>query len=140
MKDQLVSFETAKLAKERGFTWKCMHGIHCSHFHFYEKKGMDANIPFKDEFLPKPKDWNNYDDGIFHKLNPQVKKGKIRPYLSLPTQSLLLKWLRERHNLILIITMPTEGSTYYGYYIKNMNFPTYKTKYQKDLIDRKSVV
>ena len=64
MEDQLISFETAKLAKEKGF-W----GI----FLLYKKDGTTWNSCFlgEDEF---------------------------KECYPAPTQSLLQKWLREKHN------------------------------------------
>lgn len=71
MKEQLISFETAKLAKEKGFDW--------STFDSYSKGILKSNT------LHNSYDFNN---------DPNFK-GR----LSAPTQSLLQKWLREVHNI-----------------------------------------
>ena len=65
MEEQLISFETAKLAKEKEFN---ISGIN-----IYENKELLCNVEFKN--------WNN---------------GTLCILAS--TQSLLQKWLREKHN------------------------------------------
>lgn len=67
MKDQLVSFETAILAKEKGFSEEVTYG--------YDQFGRN----FHRDYIP-------------HDYN-------IRGLISAPTQSLLQKWLREKHNI-----------------------------------------
>ena len=71
MKDELVSFETAKLAKEKGFNEPCN-----SFYDLYNNpdNNLIISISVKDN-------WNNYKS------------------ISVPTQSLLQKWLREVHNI-----------------------------------------
>tara|TARA_R110002012_G_C11328222_1_gene576686 strand:- start:196 stop:495 length:300 start_codon:yes stop_codon:yes gene_type:complete len=77
MKEQLISFETAKLAKEKGFNWPCL----C-----YRQKSAVIGDETILEVMEGEKyyDWNSY---------PQV------PFYSMPTQSLLQKWLREVYNV-----------------------------------------
>lgn len=70
MKEQLIEFETAKLAKQKGFDWD-------SYVYYLP----DESIYQTDD----PKDYNN-------------KFGRSGTY-SAPTQSLLQKWLREKHEL-----------------------------------------
>lgn len=72
MKDQLISFETAKLAKEKGFG-----------------KTLDTIYPhaYKDEKTLVLNSCNNCEDG----------------FISAPTQSELQKWLREVHNIHLLV-------------------------------------
>ena len=70
MKDQLITFETAKLAKEKGFEI----GLHKGYF---EKK--------EDE-------WVVYETAI-RLFNTQSDSFEA------PTQSLLQKWLREKHKI-----------------------------------------
>lgn len=76
MKEQLISFETAKLAKEKGFwiaSYKC-----------YNKTGF-LNDTCNDEAVSFKYDYRTL---------PSNDK-----YLA-PTQSLLQAWLREEHNII----------------------------------------
>lgn len=88
MKDELVSFKTAKLAKDKGF-----------------------NLPLSSN--------NNYFNS----------SGNVRPYMSFtpaslayyidaPTQTLLQRWLREKHNIIVssnhyMFAVDSENGWYY---------------------------
>lgn len=69
MKEKLIEFETAKLAKERGFDWeveKMFSGL---------KLTENTSLRF---------DWNSQNNIDF---------------ISVPTQSLLQKWLRDVHGI-----------------------------------------
>src|SRR5210317_1331625 len=80
MKEQLISFETAKLAKKKGFSHKVSY--------FFYKDGSKGYMSDIGEFVPNCEaDWNNTYE--------EIHKDKC----SAPTQSLLQKWLREEHNL-----------------------------------------
>jgi hypothetical protein len=77
MKEQLISFETAKLAKEKGFNLKCYHRVS---FIWQDKPT---------HYLGNYLDTNSENvDGMY----------------SAPTQSLLQKWLREVHNINIFMT------------------------------------
>ena len=82
MKDELISFKTAKLAKEKGFNWKCL---------FYYG---DCRTPI-DPILVDP-------DGQFGRgyilENYNSKEWSYNKW-SAPTQSLLQKWLRDTQNV-----------------------------------------
>lgn len=92
MKEELVSFETAKLLKEKGFDEVWCNHIYCIGYN---------TIPEDNGLLEC--DWRNNVKGQFH--------------LALaPTQSLAQKWLREKHNIDIIITSAILG---YGYLIYN---------------------
>ena len=68
MQDELVSFETAKLAKEKGFDYSVRD--------YYD-------LVFKHEGdYPHLENYNEQNDKV-----------------SIPTQSLLQRWLREKHNI-----------------------------------------
>jgi hypothetical protein len=88
MKEELISFDTAKLAKEKSFDVECNY----------------AQFPLnrKPVYNESKHDWNLYDDGI-----------------SIPTQSLLQRWLREEHKFhIQIITeacKESSGRPYWQY-------------------------
>lgn len=74
MEEQIVSFETAKLAEEKGFGLIQRHGMETS---LYTKDGNHtyyANYGF-------------------------MGSGLNGGYISAPTQSLLQKWLREVHKI-----------------------------------------
>ena len=73
MTDQLINFETAKLAKEKGFDEVCY-------------------------YLHHP-EYGIVDNSKYHK-NSKLNIGDDKTeYVTAPTQSLLQKWLRESHNL-----------------------------------------
>jgi hypothetical protein len=80
MKEQLISFETAKLAKEKGFDEECRH--------FFEVEHPDQRPTFHPEYEPY--------------RNSEIINGYGKcdyPMMSAPTQSLLQKWLREVHKI-----------------------------------------
>lgn len=108
MKEQLISFETAKLAKEKGFD------ILCFNYYFEDGEfkeniltgqngyyGDDYEVEFE-EFL------ENWNDKARTKKNGDRCFGcsKNKGYLetfSAPTQSLLQKWLRENKEHIVTV-------------------------------------
>ena len=73
MEEQLISLETAKLAKEKGFNEEC--------YFTYDKISKEYCI-FKSEYSETNSEINKY-------------------IYSAPTQSLLQKWLREKHNILI---------------------------------------
>ena len=94
MTETIISFETAKLAKEEGFDWessglydeKCILGI------------------------------NHHD---YRRLFTNTKEDTYN--IAAPTQSLLQKWLREVHN-IEIIVHPKEHSSLGFMYVVDVFF------------------
>ena len=76
MTEQLITFDTAKLAKEKGFDWQ-------------------TNMVYKQELLYTR-------DNIIK--NSAFKNSKVYRATA-PTQSLLQKWLREVHN-IHVVALP----------------------------------
>jgi hypothetical protein len=79
MEETKVTFETAKLAKEKGFFDKNVYGeVRLSQTHYYDNSGILHNI--REAF-----DSKDYD---------------LKDCCNAPTQSLLQKWLREVHNII----------------------------------------
>ena len=81
MEDTRVTFETAKLAKEKGFP----------------QEPNRLKIPYynyKGEFKGDVKDW-------LRKYLKNEDTSNVES-VSAPTQSLLAKWLREQHNIHLI--------------------------------------
>ena len=82
MQEQLISFETAKLAKEKGFPQETDR----LEIPYYNYKG---------EFKGDISDWR------IRKYIRGEATSDIE-FVSAPTQSLLAKWLREEHNIHLI--------------------------------------
>lgn len=114
MKEQLISFETAKLAKEKGFD--------------------EVTDRFFNDFYPKGEENIN---GLRH------SDGDNSGFTSLPTQSLLQKWLREVHQVHVFIGWRPNKKVWDSHaykltlggpeYVRYMNLskfakmPTYKT-------------
>lgn len=116
MEEQIVSFEVAKLAKEKGFNWKCRGYIHNSHFHFVKDNVIPNNIPIHhSEIFSVIEDHNNRDSVEYHNINPKCKE-KVYDRLSLPTQSLLQRWLREIHRIHICIDLMDNSCEFYYYF------------------------
>ena len=75
MEEQLISFETAKLAKEKGFDYYS-ESLYCSVY------------------------LDNYE--LYNDMCVPLQHEKLEQYKA-PTQSLLQKWLREVHNIIVYV-------------------------------------
>jgi len=101
MEEQLISFKTAKLAKEKGFNEPSLRF-----------KGL-----IKDD-SEVVKNWNKYVNS-----------------LSKPTQSLLQKWLREKHSIFIdIITQSGKNRVTFAYEIKPQSiFADGFNKYEETL-------
>jgi hypothetical protein len=98
MKEQLISFETAKLAKEKGFDWQTRDGYH-------------SDLQDNDFW----EDWDLYLSDHYNKR--LISQGVY----SAPTQSLLQKWLREVHEIhININTFYFEDLEKYGYEVEDI--------------------
>ena len=79
MEEQLISFETAKLAKKKGFNIRCRN--------WFGGNGSEQ-------------DSTSYDTVFYwHKNYPYNFESPESHGYSRPTQSLLQKWLREKHNI-----------------------------------------
>ncbi|MGK0464836.1 hypothetical protein [Clostridium sp.] len=94
MEDKLIEFETAKLAKEKGFNLLTPKYYTTENPHSYHKDldGVCILGLMHSNTLYNPQDELDEETGIsFYKLNPGI--------IYAPTQSLLQKWLREVHDL-----------------------------------------
>ena len=84
MKEQLVSYKLAKLAKEKGFNWKCLYfycmNSTCNHIDTPTEYSFKVNANFDSE--------DNFGYG---------------KTWSAPTLAFLQQWLREEHNVKLAI-------------------------------------
>ena len=96
MEDTRVTFETAKLAKEKGFDALCydafnsMENLYSNGWceYLYDNK---VEIPFR--------------SGVLESQD-----------ILAPTQSLLTKWLREEHNIIVLVDYEGIDGYYYKFY------------------------
>ena len=105
MEDALITFETAKLAKEKEFD------IKTTHYYLVDEKKHILNI--SKEYSIEGLNWN-------------VRSTRI----SAPTQSLLAKWFREKHNIHLIAYKNINIDGYDWCYITTdgiTNINSYKT-------------
>ena len=108
MKEQLINFKTAKLAKEKGFNIQCFYYYDKIEklIEPYEENGSSTDVEFRVNLTDL---LDNYNEGY-------------RENYSASTQSLLQKWLREKHHLIIIIAYQYEhDSTSYSYWIYKEN-------------------
>jgi hypothetical protein len=97
MKDKLISFKTAKLAKEKGFDEECGD--------FFEIDN-ESNILSSSHGLAV------------------IKRNNIKHFISAPTQSLLQKWLREKYHIVvqpMFIGGLTKATSWYDFiYYSNL--------------------
>ena len=96
MKDTRITFETAKLAKEKGFNERV---------HYFYKVKSENDIELYGCTRKQLVGFKGHVP-IYHKVRDyHTNKEKLNAKLyrcSAPTQSLLAKWLREEHNIHLI--------------------------------------
>ena len=91
MEEQLIIFETAKLAKEKGFKeWCTTAYINRSYLCEYHIADIYYKYTCKEDF-PLVKDCVSF-------LVPRSE-----PWFKAPTQSLLQKWLREVHDIHIVV-------------------------------------
>ena len=75
MREQLIDFDTAKLAKERGFLEPC--------FHYFSLEGGEKKF---------------MEDGLYF-----PSKGENGRLILRPTQTQLQKWLREKYGIDILV-------------------------------------
>ena len=109
MEDIRITFETAKLAKKKGFDIKGQN--------VFDLKNNNKIINFKDlaiqEFIDDV-ETAGYLDKAFNYLKEDINRTDDNSdkdyYLLVSTQSLLAKWLREKYDIEINITrMPPEA-------------------------------
>ena len=103
MKDEIILFETAKLAKEKGFNAKCLSywGIN-----YVMELTPELNSSFNRHTY-------NYNGDEF-----------IDQSYSAPSQGLLQRWLREKHYIHIEILL-SDDSPYEQFYIRYMKIGQY---------------
>lgn len=111
MTEELVTFETAKLAKEKGFDEECRNM-----WMYTDETPVEVNAP-KDEVLIESFTamfLNHMKDPV-RLLEIITKAPKIRPLRNStlpppmycrPTQDLLERWLRDKHSIMLFAPEP----------------------------------
>ena len=109
MTEQLISFETAKLAKEKGFNIPTLYGCN-------EKGELQEYFTYESYSPGEPE----------VRITDFIKEWEYQ----LPTQSFLQKWLREKHNIHLIAYKNINIDGYDWCYITTdgiTNINSYKT-------------
>jgi hypothetical protein len=101
MKEELISFETAKLAKEKGFTVETIEDV--NNRIYWEKHPKYAN---KEQYY---KEYCDLDELLTYEEHEDNGK----PY-SAPTQSLLQRWLREEHKIEVSISWEQNMNWFYS--------------------------
>ena len=120
MEDTRITFETAKLAKGKGFPQETNR----LEIPYYNYKG---------EFKGDVSDWR------IRKYIRGENTSDIE-FVSAPTQSLLAKWLREEHNIIVLVDYEGIDGYYYKFYsykegnknydASDKNYNTYEEAYE----------
>ena len=120
MEDTRINFETAKLAKEKGFPQETNR----LEIPYYNYKG---------EFKGDVSDWR------IRKYLRGEDTSDIE-FVSAPTQSLLTKWLREEYNIIVLVDYEGIDGYYYKFYsykegnknydASDKNYNTYEEAYE----------
>lgn len=93
MEEQIVTYKVAKLAKDKGFDELCMKLYSDKIFEDFKHTSFGNNKTHSNTKINIPKDAIDSDETI----------------ITAPTQTLLQKWLRIKHNIHIII-IPVIGS------------------------------
>ena len=111
MEEELISFETAKLAKEVGFNWQCYHHFDADKVlqAHYEENESSTDVEFRVDLEDLLDTWNNFKSEA----------------CSAPTQSLLAKWLREVHNIFICIKIGFGEGVWYTYHVEKLSDPDF---------------
>ena len=134
MKDTRITFETAKLAKEKGFNERV---------HYFYKVKSENDIELYGCTRKQLVGFKGHVP-IYHKVRDyHTNKEKLNAKLyrcSAPTQSLLAKWLREEHNIIVLVDYEGIDGYYYKFYsykegnknydASDKNYNTYEEAYE----------
>lgn len=134
MKDKLITFETAKLAKEKGFKTDLL---------WYSEDGNIVRFPYFVNFQTGDNEDNRVTKFVRDALDRDGMSYDYSPvsdpiYYYAPTKSLLQKWLREEYGIHIEISRDEDKWKYNLYSIKQGNrhiprgFKTYST-YEKAL-------
>ena len=113
MKDTRIIFETAKLAKEKGFTQNPYKIPYSYRYEFTDNTGCVLSYSL---------------------FNPSSN------ICTAPSQSILAKWLREEHNIIVLVDYEGIDGYYYKFYsykegnknydASDKNYNTYEEAYE----------
>jgi len=122
MTEQLVSFETAKLAKEKGFDEICTsHYVNEKPFYSVDEPKQLFNTVLrygnrKETYESTSVLWFKNSD-LHYKDNSE--KFRFNKGYTAPTQSLLQKWLREEHDIHIIVISNSKNQYFVDYRFSN---------------------
>ncbi len=139
MKEELVTFQVAKLAKEKGFNI-LTHSYYFEDGEFKENSLTGTNGYYGEDYEFNLEEfYENWNDKWLTKKSGDRCFGckKSRGYFetfSAPTQSLLQRWLREVHN-INVYCMPCENDYKEGQWFNNIasHNPSFTGTYEEAL-------
>jgi hypothetical protein len=114
MQEKLITFETAKSAKEKGFC------IELYDFYYQNKSNAKPYVTQGIEYQSDRNckwDWNlnGGESGTLTKIIP-YPNDTSGIYYSAPTQSLLQKWLRETHKIYVLVDMGITRNYHWKYF------------------------
>lgn len=95
MEDTLISFQVAKLAKEKGFNYKVRHSFGHT---------INPHIAYPNEDFATPRNFNSTKERYNKSL-----QGRVYNLISAPTQSLLQKFIRETRGVHIEIHRNASG-------------------------------
>lgn len=106
MKEQLISFDTAKLSKEKGFN-NSIYGYYINQNRWFFNEGENCFY-----------DWD-------YEIEAEVEfKEATKNLIPRPSQSLLSKWLREEHNIHIEILL-SDNQPWDKFYYRIMQIGKY---------------
>lgn len=130
MENQLITFETAKLAREKGFTilWDIKKE--------YGWDALDCQGLFEEQWYNKDGELRYIKYPGDEGLDSYITKENVDTTYLAPTQSLLQRWLREKHNTHITIKCKRTDSSLDGFWhiIYSMESKMFKT-YEEALED-----
>tara|TARA_R110000868_G_scaffold308542_2_gene570025 strand:+ start:143 stop:592 length:450 start_codon:yes stop_codon:yes gene_type:complete len=114
MKEQLITFETAKLAKEKGFDI----GVNQSYIIYKESYNYDDDPNHRESYKVNDIEINSH----YHVNNYKGidLSNELYEAYSAPTQSLLQRWLREVHKIDVFCDCIGSGKYYSVIYDNNI--------------------
>ena len=120
--EDYVSFEVAKLLKEKGFDEKCISVYHDGKLQLVSSLGIFCG--------------EGYGEQVLTYTNSECEWSPIM--ISAPTLQMAMKWLREKHNLFIFISTwlrHKDGTVQYYYEIRNLNDKDFETIAESTIIE-----
>ena len=102
MKEDYVSFETAKLLKEKGFVQECDYATSWYAKQYYKNSCVGEWFEGEHQIIEDIDDKYN----ISYLLEKDV-------FIPAPTLQMAMKWLREVHNICISVDVKIGGGKYY---------------------------